>query len=66
MFAAGESADLRAAARVLGAVVGSTTIYLPGTPMFDAMFICPGSPIPMPPGSAVSAAKSRDTARGVA
>lgn len=67
LFAARETADLRAAARVLGAVVGLTTIYLPGTPMFDAMFICPGSPIPMPPGSAVNgAAKGRDTTRGVA
>ncbi|HKQ50340.1 MAG TPA: DUF58 domain-containing protein [Phycisphaerae bacterium] len=67
LFAAHENADLRAAARVLGTVVGSTTIYLPGTPTFDAMFICPGSPIPMPPGAHVDhASGGGDTARGVA
>jgi uncharacterized protein (DUF58 family) len=65
LFAAGESEDLRAAARVLGSAVGPTTTYLPGTPAFEAMFICPGSPIPMPPAPSSSSSVGT-AARGVA
>ena len=65
LFAAGENDDLRTAARVLGSAVGPTTIYLPGTPAFDALFICPGHPIPIPRAPAGSAG-SGISERGVA
>lgn len=69
LFAAAETEDLRAAARNLARAIGPTTIYLPDTPAFDAMFFPPGGPIPLPVvASAASrpAGKSGATDRSVA
>lgn len=41
LFSAGADADTREAGRQLGRFIGPTTVYVPGTPAFDAMFLLP-------------------------
>ncbi len=48
LFAADENEDLRAAARSLATAIGPTTVYLPETPAFQAMFRSPGRTISLP------------------
>jgi len=41
LFSAGAEADTREAERQLGRFIGPTTVYVPGTPTFEAMFQLP-------------------------
>jgi len=43
LFAAEATPDIRFAAQLLGQALGPTTLYAPGTPLFDSVFIPPGN-----------------------
>lgn len=44
LFGANQDEDMRAATRALNRALGATTVYVPGTPLFDASFDWPDHP----------------------